>query len=333
MAEIVVYGSGRRYIVALLILILATLAGGLLLSFWIYPGQMTNILLVSAVFLLLPVALMFTGAALGRSMKLQLEYNPPEWEFEPLQLKPEECRPLVRKYLSDYEALVSHGHFWFFFTPIVVIISLLGIALFVTLEVPQFAEAMPLIGMTGYLSVLLSSVFLGIKASSNDASEDFTLPLIREAEWVAKTQSKVPAVSYVRVVLEEAKHGKFRIYRTPRVIIRLEGIEEDAYIETRTDELGAISRLMCRLHHPGAENSTIWWWLSRDRFFRKLVPGDETGYYVKNPVPSRVKELGVKDVRLVTENAIAIVLLEWLRIHGENEDVGALLNRLGVGEE
>ena len=49
------------------------------------------------------------------------------------------------------------------------------------------------------------------------------------------------------------------------------------------------------------------------------------------PVPSPVKELGVRDVRLVTENAVAIMLLEISRLRGESEDVNSLLSDLGVG--
>ena len=73
-----------------------------------------------------------------------------------------------------------------------------------------------------------------------------------------------------------------------------------------------------------------WWWQTRDRNFRKYVGNDQDGYYVQPPVQSLVKELGVKDVRLVTENAVAILLLEWMRIHGEDAKLKEILAKLRV---
>ncbi|MHA1936134.1 MAG: hypothetical protein ACW97A_12725 [Candidatus Thorarchaeota archaeon] len=83
------------------------------------------------------------------------------------------------------------------------------------------------------------------------------------------------------------------------------------------------------ISRPGL-GEILWWWLSDDRNFRKYNEENRDGYYVRNPVPSRIKELGVKDIRLLMENASALLLLDWLNARGENASVIGILNDLGV---
>jgi hypothetical protein len=70
--------------------------------------------------------------------------------------------------------------------------------------------------------------------------------------------------------------------------------------------------------------------MSRDRNFRKFIGTDEKGYYVKLPVQSNVKNLGVKDIAAVFENAVAIVILEWLQTRGENDTLSVILKELNA---
>ncbi|MGY5853688.1 MAG: hypothetical protein RTU92_09000, partial [Candidatus Thorarchaeota archaeon] len=109
-----------------------------------------------------------------------------------------------------------------------------------------------------------------------------------------------------------------------------EGIEREAYIEAWSGELGSVETVLGRLHASDDHPITSWWWMSQDRLFRKYVDQDKEGYYVKYPVPSIFDEVGVKDVALLFKNSIAIILLEWLNIHGERSDLSEILSNLGV---
>jgi hypothetical protein len=168
-------------------------------------------------------------------------------------------------------------------------------------------------------------------ATSNGASEDFALPLIREALWLGNVQSKTPGISQIRLVLDKAVHEGFRIYREPRIVMRIAGFEHDAYIESWSEDLRALARVLCRLHASEGHGQVVWWWISSDRNFRKYTDAEDTGYYVRLPVPSHFKELSVRDVRLVTENAVAIILLEISRLRGESNEITSHLAKLGVG--
>ncbi len=70
--------------------------------------------------------------------------------------------------------------------------------------------------------------------------------------------------------------------------------------------------------------------MSRDRNFRKFVGADEKGYYVRLPVQSKVKHPGVKDISSVFENAVAILILEWLQTRGKNERLTEILVELNA---
>lgn len=315
------YGSQKIEGYTLAILIIISVIAGPFLIFGMFEIAIPEILPLLFVVCLIPIILMFVGVAIGRRTKLKINYNPPNWEFTPQQFEIEKARSLIKSYRKKYDRLVSYGPMWLFYAPIFIIISNVWFSLYIYLNVTTEWSVIALAQAIVYPLILSVSAVLGDSASSNDASEDFTLPLIREAVHVAKIQSKITGVSYTRVILDEAQAGDFKIYRKPRVLIRLEGIEEDAYIESWSDELDAVERVMCRLYHSDKEKSTFWWWFARDRFFRKYEPGDEEGYYVKNPVPSLVKELGVKDIDLISRNAVAIVLQEWLRLRGPNDTI------------
>jgi hypothetical protein len=219
-----------------------------------------------------------------------------------------------------------------FYAPVILILLILGLPTYASIENPETAGLVLPIATILVTVLFLLSTLLGFLATSNDASEDFNLPLLREAIWIAEQQSNVPGVSYVRVVLDMAEIEEYRIYRNPRVIIRMAGIERAAYIESWSEEKGALSQLMCRLYPEDSKEDIIWWWLSEDRYFRKFVGGDDEGYSVKYPVPSKAKELGVKDVRLVTMNAVAIILRERQRMHGNDEELTKLLLSLGISD-
>ncbi|MFX1368887.1 MAG: hypothetical protein ACFFAY_09840, partial [Promethearchaeota archaeon] len=153
--------------------------------------------------------------------------------------------------------------------------------------------------------------------------------LIREAIWLAKQQAKVKVVSEVHVVLDRAKHDGFEIVKNPRVVIRMEGAEDKGYIESWSEDLRAVNRIFSRLLAAEDHEQIVWWWFSRDRLFRKYSDSNPDGYYVKFPVDFLGRELGVRDVRLVTLNAVAIFLQELHKREG-NEHIKGLLHNLGI---
>ena len=294
------------------------------------PLDFTAILLW---FLGIPVLATLIGAFVGWKGKKAVEYSSPEWKFEPIQLKPEECKSFVRKHNRNHTRLVASGNFWFFFISVLLIIAMFGLPLWVLYEAPWLAQYTALLEAAMLALIYLTSFAAMYLGSANSASEDFTMPLVREAAWLARKQSKVPGISHIRVVVDTAEFAGLHIHRNPRVIARISGHEKDAYIESWSEEVGAIAKMLCRLYPSDTSPQVIWWWFSGDRHFRKYVGDDKGGYYVRNPVPSRIKELGVKDVELVTENAVGLILLESLQIKGDNEAARETLSRLGIAVE
>ena len=57
---------------------------------------------------------------------------------------------------------------------------------------------------------------------------------------------------------------------------------------------------------------------------------DDEGYYVRNPVRTKVRSPGVQDVALVTENAVALIVKEYLQTRGESAGLRSLLQQLNV---
>ena len=107
-------------------------------------------------------------------------------------------------------------------------------------------------------------------------------------------------------------------------------MEEESYIESSAEELGSVLRVLVRSYEKDDIPEIIWWWTSRDRNFRKYVGDTKEGYYVKNPVPSRIRELGVKDVRLIFENSVALLAMERIRLTGPDDELSSILSSLGI---
>ena len=104
-----------------------------------------------------------------------------------------------------------------------------------------------------------------------------------------------------------------------------------SFLEAWSEELGSVYRIQCRLYGKDGERDVSWWWMSRDRNFRKYAEEDpDDYYYVRQPVPTHIVDPGVKDVRYITENAVAIVILEYLQSRGDNADLEKILSQLGV---
>ncbi|MFW9944288.1 MAG: hypothetical protein ACFFB7_04765 [Candidatus Sifarchaeia archaeon] len=282
-------------------------------------------------FLVVPIMMAVVAFAIGYvAKKKSVEYTAPDWDYKPVQFTVEDVRQLIKDHHRDYLLLESRSNYWFFHIPIIVIVLIYALPFYVSLQNPSFLSAaqwiLPVLLSLNHI-VATAGAFL---ATSNDASEDFTLPLIREALWLAKEQAKAKGVSQSRVVMNQAELGGFRVYKEPRVILRIRGFEKSAYIESWSEDLKAITRLFCRLHETDTHGQIIWWWQSWDRNFRKYTSPDDEGYYVRQPVQSRAKELGVRDALAVTENAIAILLLEIIRLEGESELASSIISELGV---
>jgi len=282
-------------------------------------------------FLAVPVLMVMGAYAIGYAAKKKaVEYSSPEWDYTPAQFTVEEVRQLINDHHRNYARLESRSNYWFFHVPIIIIVLIYALPFYVSLLDPS---AMPVAQLILPLVLAINHIVAGagaFLAASNDASEDFTLPLIREALWLVKEQSRAKGVSQVRVVMNRAELGDFKVYKEPRVILRVRGFEKNSYIESWSEDLKAITRLFCRLHETDAHGQVIWWWQSWDRNFRKYTSPDDEGYYVRQPIPSQAKELGVRDALAVTENAIAILLLEIVRLEGDREFAQSILSELGA---
>ena len=305
--------------------------GGYFVAQTYLPSGTIDIPLITLWFLGLPCLVSLVGYYIGYySKKSAIEYDSPAWEFQPIHLKVEEAKNMIKNHNRSFSRLVAVGNFWFFFAPISAILFLYFLPLYYFYENTWLETYIPLLYALGLDLIHLVSVYGAWSSTSNAASSDFNLPHLREALKLASIQSRVPGVSHIRIVMEQAKANDFSIYRSPRVVVRLRDLERDGYIETWSEELGAVSRKLVRMYLPDDKGEILWWWLSDDRSFRKYNEENRDGYYVRNPVPSRTKELGVKDIRLLMENASALLLLDWLKARGENASVIGILNDLGV---
>ncbi len=312
--------------------ILTILSGliGYVTAMWVFPARSNNTVLIALLFMGVPFCLAVGGVLIGSAAKNAIEYNPPEWRFAPHAMRPMEAKQLAGAYMRKYARLAPNGHFVAFYAPILLLLAAVGVPLYTSQIDPGLEGLMPITLGILFALLALSSVLLGFLATSNAASRDFTLPPIREAVWVAQLQEGIRGISGVEIVFDRAEADGLVRYSGPRVVARVHPIEEDAYIQTWSDEKGAVTSIMCRLEGIDDRPSVTWWWLSRDRSFRKYVGADRNGYYVRYPVPSDFRELGVKDVRLLTENAVAILLLEWLRSREGREGIHEILRALGV---
>ena len=287
-----------------------------------------------AVFFGLPTLVSAVAYIIGWWSKKQFcEYNAPEWKFRPVQMTISEARKLPRTHNRKYRGLVASSNYWMFFVPILMIMYLLGLPVYIyTVDASlgpfvDFLFAIPL----GVLSLI--SLLSGFLATSNSASEDFTLPLVREAVKLAKKQEGVPGVRDVHIVMSKAEHDDFSIYEDPRVIVRIEGLEDEGYIESWSEEIGAVWRMLCRLYESDEHPQVVWWWVSHDRTFRKYLYPDESGYYVSFPVRSMTSKPGVKDVKLLTTNAIAILVREKIHWGQDTEELEGLMQELNAAAD
>jgi hypothetical protein len=327
------YKSLRFELILTLILAVTFFLGGFFIGQIALPITEFNLIVVLLVFAGLPILVMFLGLYIGWWTKANIvTYNPPEWEYQPIGLSLDESSKLISDHNRRHIRVIGYSNFWFFFLPPILAIVSLGLPFYSFYEDPSLQFFVPISFATILCVSLLISEYGSFRAASNAASKDFTLPLIREAIELARTQSKVVGISKIHVVLDHASYGDYNVYRNPRVVARTPVIENDAYIESATEDLGAIDRLLIYLNLTSDPDKIIWWWHSRDRTFRKYIGDDKEGYYVRSPVPSLNVELGVKDVKLVTENAVAILLREWISVCGKNRELEDILSKLGVNK-
>jgi hypothetical protein len=282
-------------------------------------------------FLAVPLYAAIAGWGFGRKAKKSIVwYSRPQWEFQTIELTTEECGTLSRDYAKQYRAMVPVSKFWYFYLPVVLIVICMSLPYYSFFLNRTVTPLIPIVWVLTVSSIHVISFYGAFGATSNSASRDFRLPLIREALWLARLQRAVANVSSVRIAMDKGRSGDFTVYSSPRVIVHISGYENEANIESASEELGSLSRVLCVLWGPDNSWGISWLWDSRDRNFMKRTPDDKEGYYVRNPVPSRVRELGVKDVRLVTENAIALVLSEYSRRGVSSSLAAEKLSLLGV---
>ncbi len=328
--EPVEYRSIRTHKVLGIVLTVTFILLGYLISDWIFPSNSDNVYLLITIYLGLPLTIALVGVVIGSNAKGQIVYNSPNWYPEPVQLLPDEAAKIERRYLRKFVRLVPNGHFWLFYTPLLLLLGQLILPLYTLEFAPQYIPLVALLFSISLGALFVSALLLGMLATSNKASEDFKVPLIRESVWLARLQAKLPGVESTRVVLDKAEIGEFRIYQNPRIFIRLASLGDKAYIEVWTGELRAIDSILCRLHKSESTPQIAWWWVANDRLFRKFVDNDKEGYYVTYPVPSKIDEVGVRDVDLLTMNAISIIYREWLRTHGTDSAIIEILKQMNV---
>jgi len=314
-----------------MILLISYLAGGYLIALQYLELTTLDMVWILGVFLGLPSFVLFVGFYIGWSTKKRaVHYTPPEWNFEPIQFTLDDAKSAFRKHNKTNARLVATPNYWLYFLPIVLLIFQITLPLYVSLVDSTLNAFIPLVFSVCLVALHVITFLGGWKSTSNTATNDFNLKLIRETLILGKVQSKTPGISQVRFVIDAANHDDLTIYSNPRIVLRINGIETFAYIETWTQDIKAIERMYMKLLKDDANEEIVWWWVSGDRDYRKFIGDDQYGYYIKIPIESRVRELGVKDVALVTKNAIAIIILEWIRTRGENDEISKILSELGV---
>ncbi len=303
-------------------------------ALWIfYDYSQLDIALVFMLFALVPVLISIVGFFLSWRLKRNnLTYTSPEWNFSPVQLTIEDAKKLPGQYRRKHSRIVAVPYLWYYYSPIAIIIILFTLPVYASLFDPGLLTLMPMVYYALINLVFFISVWGGWRSTSTAASGDFRLPLIRETVKLAETQAKVRGISHIRVILDKAINGDYEIYRNPRVVIRVEGLEQNCYIESWTEEFGSVDRVQVRMMQSDGFPEIAWWWQGDDRYFRKYVGKSDESYYVRNPVQSRVSELGVKDVQLVTENAVGILILQWTTLRGKDESLSQILSSLNVRE-
>ncbi|MFX1484859.1 MAG: hypothetical protein ACFFCP_16905 [Promethearchaeota archaeon] len=335
MAErIITYRSMTKTYVFIFLGIAWSLPFGHFIAEVVLPLATLDWLVVTVVFLGLPILMTAIGFVIGwNGKKNALEYHEPTWSFEPIQLSIEEAKALDKKYKQNYRLMVANSNYWIFFIPTALIIFSAALPVYLFFENPSLSGLGAwLFALSLSISYLVASIG-ALRATSNSASEDFTLLLVREAIRLAKSQENIPGLSHVRIVLDKAEENGFTVYEAPRVVSRVSGLEKEGYIESWSEELGAVNRVLVRLYKDETHPEVVWWWFSEDRFFRKFVGDDKKGYYVRYPRKYKRGNPGVKDISEIIENAVAIMILEWIQTRGENEELSRTLTSLNIERE
>ncbi len=332
MAErIITYKSLTRIYASIILGTLLLFILGYFVADLFLPSSTWDWVSILSFFICLPVIVTALGFYIGwYGKKSAIEYIDPTWTVKPVQLTIDDAKTLVKNHYRKYWRLVSMSSYWTFFIPIGLLLFIAGLPVFIFIESPNLGGLEVWIFALALSIVYAASSIGALLATSNKASVDFDILLARESIALAKAQEKVLGLSYVRVVFDKGEMDGYEIYESPRVVSRISGIERDAYIEAWSEELHAVNRVLCRLHEYENFPQVVWWWVSTDRNFRKFIGTDEKGYYVRLPVKSKVNHPGVKDILVVFENAVAIVILEWLNTRGKNEQLLDILKSLDV---
>jgi hypothetical protein len=329
--SIITYRPIAKTGAAILLGILGSTILGYLLSDYIFALATWDLLINFTVFVVLPLFITITGFGIGwYGKKNALEYKEPTWEFGPTQLSVEDAKKMTKEYNRKYWRIVADSNYWIFFVPVALLLFMAALPVYLLIETPSLAPLDRLMFSLSLGFTFAISSIGALRATSNAASDDFTILLVRETLNLAKAQENIPGLTNIRVVFDKAEKDGYSIYTAPRVVSRIFGLERDGYIESWTDELGAVNRVLCRFYKSEEHPEVIWWWFSEDRYFRKYPEADKTGYYVKYPITYKSGYPGVKDPRKVIENAVAIMILEWFHTRGEREDLSAFLDNLGV---
>jgi hypothetical protein len=279
----------------------------------------------------MPVGIAAIGFFLGWiSKKNAVEYSPIDCEFSPEQYTIQQFERLEHDHNREYSRAVSTPTFWHYFNPIILIVLIAGVRI-------GMAQIESILGIrVSYLYTLLlfltfaSSAFGAWKATSNEASADLNLKLVRETASLAKQQKCITGVQNLSIVIDRAEMGNIEIYQDPRVLFRIQGILEHSFVETWSEEAGSANRLYAKLLSSKDRSSTAFWWHHRDRSFQKSVAGEENSKYVRSPLPEAHEEIGVKDVNILTKSAISLLCLEWIRTRGDNEELTKILQEFHV---
>ena len=329
--SIITYRSMSKVYAAILVGILGTLILGYFIADIVLPITSWDWLIILGVFIGLPLLITTLGFAVGwYGKKNAIDYTDPTWTYEPVQLSIEDAKQLVKQHKRKYWRMVANSNYWIFFIPITLLLFMSALPVYLLMESPSIS---PLDAWMFALSLSLSYSFASIgalRASSNIASDDFTILLVREAISLAKSQEQVPGLSHIRVVFDKAEQDGYIVYEAPRVVSRVSGLEKESYIESWSEELGAVNRVLCRLYTSEGHPEVLWWWFSEDRHFRKFVDKDKNGYYVRYPISYKTGEPGVKDIRQVIENGVAIIILEWFQTRESTLELSQILDKLNV---
>ena len=331
MTELVTYKPMTQYNVVFALGTILSFLVGFFLGPIFMPSVTWDWISILGMYVGLPILIASFGYYYGWISKVKVvEYNAPEWDFEPVQLTIDDASKLPKKHNKENSRLVAQGNYWMFFVPIIILVFISALPVYAYYEDASIIQYSSLMLGLSFAFLFANTIFTGFRSTSNHASSDFTLPLIRETIKLAKIQDSVPGVANIRVVLDKAESGDLAVYRLPRILLRIKGIEAETYVESWTDDLGAITKVLGRLYEKDDNPQIVWWWIAEDRNYRKYVGTSQEGYYVKNPVESTIAFPGVKDTRLITENSIALIVREYLKFGNESEELRTILKELNA---